>query len=244
MADRPTDHPRLNCGPSPQNFSLLKSYRFIALNFTQILSSPTYPPKIRKFFASRNHYLNNTFIVIRTADIWGHFISVNKHCSLVVYSAVYTTLAQYTRSLAPPSLQLIAKFPALHLCNLQPFSQPLIQTHYVKVHHSQRLAAVTVKPYKIQCFLPHFPYNPVSLNTERVIKSRRMRWAGHMARVVEVRGCIGCCWGNRRERNHWGDLGVDGSIILWWISRRWDVGIWTGLDWPRIGTGGWRLWVR
>ena len=32
----------------------------------------------------------------------------------------------------------------------------------------------------------------------------------------------------RREGDHWGDLGVDGWIILGWISRRWDVGIWTG----------------
>jgi len=32
-------------------------------------------------------------------------------------------------------------------------------------------------------------------------------------------------WGNRRERDHWGDLGVDGWIILGWISGRWDVGI-------------------
>jgi len=37
---------------------------------------------------------------------------------------------------------------------------------------------------------------------------------------------------------HWGDLGVDGWIILGWISRRWDVGIWTGLGWLRIETGG------
>ena len=54
-------------------------------------------------------------------------------------------------------------------------------------------------------------------------------------------GCIGSCWGNRREGDHWGDLGVDGWIILGWISRRWDVGIWTGLGWSRIGTGGGRL---
>ena len=47
--------------------------------------------------------------------------------------------------------------------------------------------------------------------------------------------------GNRRERNHWGDLGVDGWIILGRISRRWDVGIWTGLGWPRIETGGGRF---
>jgi len=45
----------------------------------------------------------------------------------------------------------------------------------------------------------------------------------------------------RRERDHWGGLGVDGWIILGWISRRWDVGIWTGLGWPRIETGGGRL---
>jgi len=30
-----------------------------------------------------------------------------------------------------------------------------------------------------------------SPNTVRVIKSRRMRWAGHVARMGEERGCIG-----------------------------------------------------
>ena len=52
---------------------------------------------------------------------------------------------------------------------------------------------------------------------------------------------MGSWWGNRRERDHWGDLGVGGWIILGRISRRWDVGMWTGLGWPRIETGGGRL---
>jgi len=42
-------------------------------------------------------------------------------------------------------------------------------------------------------------------------------------------GFIGSWWGNGREGDHWGDLGVDGWIILGWISRRWDVGI---TPWP------------
>jgi len=47
--------------------------------------------------------------------------------------------------------------------------------------------------------------------------------------------------GKPEGRSHWGDLGIDGWKILGWISRRWDVGIWTGLGWPRIETGGGRL---
>ena len=45
-------------------------------------------------------------------------------------------------------------------------------------------------------------------------------------------------WGNLRERDHLGDPGVDGRIILRWIFRKWDVGVRTGSIRLRIGTGG------
>ena len=46
-------------------------------------------------------------------------------------------------------------------------------------------------------------------NIVRVVKSRRMRWAGHAARMGEDRVCKGCWWGSLRERGHWGDQDVD-----------------------------------
>jgi hypothetical protein len=74
-----------------------------------------------------------------------------------------------------------------------------------------------------------------SPNIIRVIKSRRMRWAGHVARMGEKRGVYR--WGDPREGDH---PGVDGRIILKWIFKKWD-GAWTGLSWLRIGTDGWLL---
>ena len=40
-----------------------------------------------------------------------------------------------------------------------------------------------------------------------------MRWAGHVAGMGEEKGCMGSYWGNLGERDHWGDLGVDGDNI-------------------------------
>ena len=80
-----------------------------------------------------------------------------------------------------------------------------------------------------------------SPNIVRVIKWRRVRCVGHVARMGEERGVYRVLVGKPEGKSHWGDLRVDGWIILGWISRRWDVGIWTGLGWARIETGGGRL---
>jgi hypothetical protein len=54
---------------------------------------------------------------------------------------------------------------------------------------------------------------------------------------VKGETCTGFLWENLRERDHFGDPGVDGMIILRCIFRKWDMGVWTGLGWLRIGTG-------
>jgi hypothetical protein len=75
----------------------------------------------------------------------------------------------------------------------------------------------------------------------RAIKSRQMRRAGHVTRMGRREASIGFWLGNLREGDHWGDPDVDGRIILEWIFSKWDVGVWTRLNWLRIETGGGHL---
>ena len=43
---------------------------------------------------------------------------------------------------------------------------------------------------------------------------KKITWGGEV--------CTGFWWGNPRERDHWGDPGIDGRIILRWIFRKWE----------------------
>ena len=79
-----------------------------------------------------------------------------------------------------------------------------------------------------------------SPNIVRVINSRRMKWAGHVARTGRGEVYAGVWCGNLRERGHLEDPGVDGRIILRWIFGKWE-GVETGWSWLRIGTGGGHL---
>jgi hypothetical protein len=58
---------------------------------------------------------------------------------------------------------------------------------------------------------------------------------------MRVELCMGFCWGNLKERDHWEVPGMEGRIILEWIFRKWDVGVWTGFSWLMIETGGGHL---
>jgi hypothetical protein len=83
-----------------------------------------------------------------------------------------------------------------------------------------------------------------SPNIIRVIKSRRLRWAGHVARMGERRGAYGALVGKPeggrplgRPRHRWDD-----NIEMDLREAGW--GSWTELIWLMIGTDGWLLWIR
>jgi hypothetical protein len=53
-----------------------------------------------------------------------------------------------------------------------------------------------------------------------IIKSKRMRWAGHIARMGTTGMHIGYWWESQKERDHWEGQDVGGWIILRWILDR------------------------
>jgi hypothetical protein len=76
-------------------------------------------------------------------------------------------------------------------------------------------------------------------NIVRVVKSRRMRWAGRVARMGRGEVCTGFWWGNPKERDHLGRP-----------RRRWEenikiylqeVGGFVGTGWSWLGRGGGHL---
>jgi hypothetical protein len=54
----------------------------------------------------------------------------------------------------------------------------------------------------------------------RMIKSRRMRLAGHVARMRRRRMHIGYRWESQKEKDHWENKDVGGWTIFKWILER------------------------
>jgi hypothetical protein len=71
-----------------------------------------------------------------------------------------------------------------------------------------------------------------------MIKSRRMRWAGHAARMGERRNAYRILVGKPEGKSYYEDLDVGVRMILKWILKRYDEVVWTGLIWLRIETSG------
>jgi hypothetical protein len=65
-------------------------------------------------------------------------------------------------------------------------------------------------------------------NIMRVIKSRKVRWAGHVAHVGR-REVYTRFWRRKlKERDHLEDLILEGSVIFICIFKKWDGVAWAG----------------
>jgi hypothetical protein len=69
-------------------------------------------------------------------------------------------------------------------------------------------------------------------------KSRRMRWAGHVARMGEERKVYRVLVGKPKGKRPLGRPGVGGNMGSEWILVRLAWGVWIGFHCLRTGTGG------
>jgi hypothetical protein len=73
----------------------------------------------------------------------------------------------------------------------------------------------------------------------RQIKSRRMTWAGHVARMGGERNMYRVLVGKPEGKGHLEDKGVDGRMgSKWTFGRLVGGGVWIGFTWLRMGIFG------
>jgi hypothetical protein len=77
-----------------------------------------------------------------------------------------------------------------------------------------------------------------SQNIVRVIKSKRLRWAGNVAGMGRGEVFTGFWLGGPKVRDHWVDIGVGGRITLRWTLGRQGSMVRTAFGWLRIGSNG------
>jgi hypothetical protein len=79
-----------------------------------------------------------------------------------------------------------------------------------------------------------------STNIIRLIKSRRMRWAGHIASTGKMRNVYKIVVGKSEGKRPLGRLGVDGNISEWMLKKQ---EVCNGCIWLRTGTCSGLLWT-
>ena len=105
-------------------------------------------------------------------------------------------------------------------------------SHYSLTSHDTNFFKINFQRPRLSV-LPHPPPKKILFGLWN-----RDEWDGHGMQHVLGTGKVHTWfwWGKLRERCHLEDSGVDGTIILRWIFRKWVGGSQTGLIWLRIAT--------
>jgi hypothetical protein len=115
-------------------------------------------------------------------------------------------------SLQETDLELTKKkTPTLHSN-----SSPSPSNTHTKVE-SQPASPFRFYTYRLFSTFDNFYSPPIII---KIIKSRRMRLAGHVARIGRRGMHIGLWWESQKGGDHWEDLDVGGRIILEQILDR------------------------
>jgi hypothetical protein len=104
-------------------------------------------------------------------------------------------------------------------CSEEPIAEPLSEPRHFKSHC--QTDSYTGPVYYLYGYARGLPII-------QLIKSRRIRWTGHVVCMETGEVHTGFWWGDLGERGHLKDLGMDGWVILKWIFKQWDGG--PGLD--------------
>jgi hypothetical protein len=77
-------------------------------------------------------------------------------------------------------------------------------------------------------------FTHASSHAIRVIKSRKIKWEGHVERMGEIRKRTKFWSENLKERDHLEDLGVDGKLLEWWEGVAWVNSVQNSVQWRAV----------
>jgi hypothetical protein len=137
----------------------------------------------------------------------------------------------------------------LQLCSSQNISEPIFcYVTFEFLRAVWKMASLGIKSSNFFVYLVTLSVSEILpvLHTQYFAgdKIEKNEMGGACSADGEGRGVYTVLVGKSEGKRPLGDPGVDGRIILRWIFRKWDAGLWTGLSWLRIETGGGHLEMR
>jgi hypothetical protein len=164
------------------------------------------------------------------------------HCHKLVKNPFLVSSACRTHFSSPSTVTIIIVSVILYGC--ETWSLTLREEHRLRVFENRVLRRIfgptrdeiTGEWRKLHSWELHNLYS--SPGIIRQIKSRRLRGAGHVARMGEGRNVYGVLVGKPEGKNHLKYKGVDGRMGSKWTLGRLVRGVWSGFTWLGIGTVG------